>query len=31
MVDMWSFDHSAVYCNLQLCLAISNDLSLAIG
>jgi hypothetical protein len=31
MVATWSFDHSAIYCNLQLCLAIANDLSLAIG
>jgi uncharacterized protein YjaG (DUF416 family) len=27
----WSFDHLAIYPNLQLCLAIANDLSLAIG
>jgi uncharacterized protein YutE (UPF0331/DUF86 family) len=31
MAATWSFDHSAVYHNLQLCLAIANDLSLAIG
>jgi hypothetical protein len=31
MAATWSFDHSALYCGLQLCLAIANDLSLAIG
>jgi hypothetical protein len=31
MAAMWSSDHSAVYRNLQLRLAIANDLSLAIG
>jgi hypothetical protein len=31
MAAMWSSDHSAIYRNLQLCLAIANDLSLAIG
>jgi hypothetical protein len=31
MAATWSFDHSAIYRNLQLCLAIANDLSLAIG
>jgi hypothetical protein len=31
MPVMWSFDHSAIYHNLQLRLAIANDLSLAIG
>jgi hypothetical protein len=31
MAATWSFDHSAVYHNLQLHLAIANDLSLAIG
>jgi hypothetical protein len=25
MAAMWSSDHSAVYRNLQLCLAIAND------
>jgi hypothetical protein len=27
----WSSDHSAIYCGLQLFLAIANDLSQAIG
>jgi hypothetical protein len=31
MAATWSSDHSTVYRNLQLCLAIANDLSLAIG
>jgi hypothetical protein len=31
MAATWSSDHSTVYCNLQLCVAIANDLSLAIG
>jgi hypothetical protein len=31
MAATWSFDHSTIYRNLQLCLAIANDLSLAIG
>jgi hypothetical protein len=31
MAATWSFDHSAIYRGLQLCLAIANDLSLAIG
>jgi hypothetical protein len=31
MAATWSFDHSAVYRNLQLHLAIAKDLSLAIG
>jgi hypothetical protein len=31
MVATWSFDHSAIYRSLYLCLAIANDLSLAIG
>jgi hypothetical protein len=31
MAVTWSFDHSAVYRNLQLCLAIANDLSTVIG
>jgi hypothetical protein len=31
MADTWSSDYSAIYRGLQLCLAISNDLSLAIG
>jgi hypothetical protein len=30
MAATWSSDHSAIYRNLQLCLAIANDLSLAI-
>jgi hypothetical protein len=30
MAATWSSDHSAIYHNLQLCLAIANDLSLAI-
>jgi hypothetical protein len=31
MTAMWSSDHSAIYHNLQLRLAIANDLFLAIG
>jgi hypothetical protein len=31
MAATWSSDHSAIYCNLHLHLAIANDLSLAIG
>jgi hypothetical protein len=31
MATMWSSDHSGVYHNLQLRIAIANDLSLAIG
>jgi hypothetical protein len=31
MVITWSSDHSAIYRGLHLCLAIANDLSLAIG
>jgi hypothetical protein len=31
MAATWSFNHSAIYRNLQLRLAIANDLSLAIG
>jgi hypothetical protein len=31
MADMWSFDHSAIYRNQHLRLAIANDLSQAIG
>jgi hypothetical protein len=31
MAATWSSDHSVIYCGLQLCLAIANDLSLAIG
>jgi hypothetical protein len=31
MAVMWYFDHSAIYHNLHLRLAIANDLSLAIG
>jgi hypothetical protein len=31
MVATWSFDHSAIYCNIHLCLAIARGLSLAIG
>jgi hypothetical protein len=31
MAAKWSFDHSAIYHTLHLHLAISNDLSLAIG
>jgi hypothetical protein len=30
MASMWSSDHSVIYRNLQLRLAIANDLSLAI-
>jgi hypothetical protein len=31
MTVMWYSDHSTIYRNLHLCLAIANDLSLAIG
>jgi hypothetical protein len=31
MAATWSSDHSAIYHNIQQCLAIANDLSLAIG
>jgi hypothetical protein len=31
MAATWSFDHSAIYHDLQLRLAITNDLSLVIG
>jgi hypothetical protein len=31
MAATWSFDHSAIYRSLQLCLAIANDLSLVVG
>jgi hypothetical protein len=31
MAATWSSDHAAIYCGLQQCLAIANDLSLAIG
>jgi hypothetical protein len=31
MTATWSSDHSAIYRNLHLCVAIANDLSLAIG
>jgi hypothetical protein len=31
MAVTWSFDHSAIYHSLHLCLAIANDLSLVIG
>jgi hypothetical protein len=31
MAAMWSSDHLAIYRNVQLCLAITNNLSLAIG
>jgi hypothetical protein len=31
MAATWSFDHSAIYSDLPLCLAKPNDLSLAIG
>jgi hypothetical protein len=31
MAATWSLDHSVIYHNLHLCLAISNDLSLGIG
>jgi hypothetical protein len=31
MAATWSFDHLAIYWNLQLRLAIANDLSLARG
>jgi hypothetical protein len=31
MAATWPSDHSAIYRNLHLCLAIANDLSLAIG
>jgi hypothetical protein len=31
MAATWSSDHSAIYHNIHLCLAIANDLSLALG
>jgi hypothetical protein len=31
MVATWSFDHLVIYHGLHLCLAIANDLSLAIA
>jgi hypothetical protein len=31
MAATWSFNHSAIYRSLYLCLAIANDLSLVIG
>jgi hypothetical protein len=31
MAALWSFDYLTIYHSLHLCLAISNDLSLAIG
>jgi hypothetical protein len=31
MAATWSFDHSAIYCNLYLHLVIANNLSLVIG
>jgi hypothetical protein len=31
MAATWSSDHSTIYHSLPLCLAITNDLSLAIG
>jgi hypothetical protein len=31
MAAMWSFDHSAIYRGLLLCLAIANNISLALG
>jgi hypothetical protein len=31
MTTTWSFDHSAIYHSLHICLAIANDLSLVIG
>jgi hypothetical protein len=31
MASTWSFDHSAIYRSLHLCLAIANDLSLVEG
>jgi hypothetical protein len=31
MATTWSSDHSTIYRSLHLCLAIANDLSLAIG
>jgi hypothetical protein len=31
MTATWSSEHSAIYRSLHLCLAIANDLSLAIG
>jgi hypothetical protein len=31
MAAAWSFDHSAIYRSLHLCLAIANDLSLVVG
>jgi hypothetical protein len=31
MAVLWSSDHPTIYRDLQLCLAIANELSLAIG
>jgi hypothetical protein len=31
MAATWSFDHSAIYHSLHLCLAIANDISLVVG
>jgi hypothetical protein len=31
MAATWSFDHSAIYHSLHLCLVIANDLSLVMG
>jgi hypothetical protein len=31
MAATWSFNHSAIYCGLQLHVAIANNLSLAVG
>jgi hypothetical protein len=31
MTVTWSFNHSTIYSELQLCLAIANDISLTIG
>jgi hypothetical protein len=31
MAALWSSDHLAIYRGLHLCLAIANDISLAIG
>jgi hypothetical protein len=31
MTAAWSFDHSAIYRSLHLCLVIANDLSLVVG
>jgi hypothetical protein len=31
MAATWSFDHSAIYRSLHLCLAIANDLPLVVG